>query len=200
MHKPLVVGLHGPEGVGKTTVARALVAFADLFSINGGGRVISFADALRDMLVALGVPVNALADRRLKVTPCAELGGATPRQAMRTLGTEWGRALAPDLWVCAWERRLGVAAEDWVALVAVDDVRYDNEAAAIRRAGGIVVWLRRNGVDFDNEHSSNMRLTDADYTVGLPDPDKLDGPEGLNCVIEQIFLSAIKTRQLASCT
>ncbi len=60
---------------------------------------------------------------------------------MQTLGTEWGRTLAPDLWVNAWCRSI-------VGLkrVVADDVRFDNEVAAVRALGGMVFEVRRLGI------------------------------------------------------
>ena len=136
--RSVVVGLAGPAGVGKSTLAARLAEAAAPLAV----RRMAFADALRDMLRALGVPEASLVgDRAAKERPCAELLGQSARHAMRTLGTEWGRRLVhPDLWVDAWRRRLAETSEP---VVIVDDVRFPNEIAAIRAAGGVVVKLVR---------------------------------------------------------
>lgn len=70
---------------------------------------------------------------------------------MQMLGTEFGRQLlGPDLWVNAWrravERHLEEALVDGAPLrIVCDDVRFANEAAAIRALGGTVVLLTRAG-------------------------------------------------------
>lgn len=170
--RELVVGLAGPAGVGKSTLAARLTATVAPVAV----RRMSFADPLRDMLRALGVPETAIVgDLRAKERPCDELLGQTGRHAMRTLGTEWGRkTIHPDLWVAAWERRL---AETLESVVVIDDVRFDNEAAAIRRAGGVVIRLRRAltttplAAAIPDEHPSEAGvsddLVDADLDLGV---------------------------------
>ena len=137
----MVIGLCGLAGAGKSTAARHLVEhhgfvrrpFAALLK-----------GMLRTLLHAQGVPageVDRMVEGDLKEVPCPHLGGRTPRFAMQTLGTEWGRALAPDLWVEMWAPSI-VGLER----VVVDDVRFENEVAAVRALDGIVVEVRRPGI------------------------------------------------------
>ena len=69
--------------------------------------------------------------------------GVSVRHLCQTLGTEWGRTcVSPAVWVQAWERRWsGPLAAG--GRVVVDDVRFPEEAAAIRRLGGKLIWLER---------------------------------------------------------
>lgn len=139
-----VVAFTGRAGSGKSTAADHLVAL-------GWGRV-KFADPLKNMIRALlaasGMPAAEI-ERRiegdLKETPEPILGGRTPRYAMQTLGTEWGRELiTPDLWT-------GIARAQIVAHlqagrdVVIDDCRFDNEAAVVRDLGGMIVELQGRG-------------------------------------------------------
>lgn len=133
----LVVGFCGPAGAGKSTAARFLAA-------RYGAERVRFAGPLKAMMRAFGLDAREV-DGDLKEEPCALLGGRTPRQAMQWLGTEWGRALiGPDVWIDAWAR----AADAHRAagrMVAVDDVRFLNEASAIFGRGGIVLKISRPG-------------------------------------------------------
>ena len=152
---PVIVGLSGLAGAGKSTAARHLVErhgfvrrpFAALLK-----------GMLRYLLHAQGVPageVDRMVDGDLKEVPTRHLGGQTPRRAMQTLGTEWGRALAPDLWVEMWAASI-VGLERVVA----DDVRFENEVAAVRALGGIVVEVRRPGiVSLGDAHASEVGVT-----------------------------------------
>lgn len=63
----------------------------------------------------------------------------TPREALQTLGTEWGRALHTDVWIRHVLRDHD--ARDTISIIP--DVRFANEARAIRERGGIVIWIER---------------------------------------------------------
>jgi hypothetical protein len=69
--------------------------------------------------------------------------GCSMRYLLQTLGTEWGRNLInQSLWLDSARNRLGRL---YYADVVVDDVRFGNEAAMIREAGGLIIHLRRPG-------------------------------------------------------
>lgn len=166
----LVIGLAGPAGVGKSTLARAIVNAYPTNPIEQSRvRIMSFADPIRDMLRALGVPEAAIVgDKAAKERPCAELCGASARQAMRLLGTEWGReGVHRDLWVAAWLRRLAETPEP---VVVVDDVRFENEVAAIREVGGVIIGLARPSVRYERDHASETGVS-PDLAYELRDRD-----------------------------
>lgn len=126
-----IIALTGLAGCGKSTVASVLAEY-------GFGRV-RFADPLKTMLRALGLG-DAEIEGPLKERPCHLLAGRTPRHAMQTLGTEWGRScIGPDFWVGLWQRT-ACAVLDHGGRVAAEDCRFPNEAAAARALGG-EVWL-----------------------------------------------------------
>lgn len=150
---PDLIGLSGPAGAGKSTAARVLRR-------HGWARV-KFAGPLKAMLRAMlteaGVPpseIRRMIEGDLKETPQPILGGRTPRHAMQTLGTEWGRScMAADLWVTLAAARIaGLLAAG--RNVVVDDVRFANEAALIRSMGGRVVLIDRPGVTPVGTHAS----------------------------------------------
>jgi hypothetical protein len=126
-----IIGLTGPIGSGKTAAALALCTV--------GFTRIRFAQPLKDMLKALGLSDVEL-DGSLKEQPCDKLDGRTPRHAMQTLGTEWGRdCMGPGLWVNLWKRK-ALSAD---APIVVDDVRFENEMNIIQRLGGKVIFVQR---------------------------------------------------------
>lgn len=130
----ILIGIAGPAQSGKSTLSgefRRLVEFrGQKFAEQ------PFAGPLKRMLASIGVDVSDPA----KNTPVPFLDGRiTPRVMMQTLGTEWGRGLLPDLWLRVWEYELNTGA----AVVAVPDVRFDNEADLIRGLGGTIVHIVR---------------------------------------------------------
>lgn len=128
-----LVAFCGRIGAGKSTAARLLVE-------QYGFRLVKFADPLKDMLRALGMTEAEIEGDRKEVS-CKLLGGRTPRYAMQTLGTEWGRDLiSPDLWVNSWIKRAKTIMSDG-GKVVVDDLRFPNEEEIIRRLGGNIVEI-----------------------------------------------------------
>lgn len=143
----MIIGLSGLAGAGKTTAARILEEEA-------GYDIVPFAGPLKAMTRAFGLTAAEMAGE-LKESPCDALCGKTPRQFMQWLGTEFGRHMVgPDIWVNAWRRNVERAVEvqqmDRTCgyrgrLIVADDVRFDNEAAAIRAMGGRVIRIERPG-------------------------------------------------------
>lgn len=148
-----IVAFTGLAGAGKTTAAKHLVACH-------GFRRVRFAEALKAMLSALGL-TEAQIDGSEKETPCELLGGKTPRWAMQTIGTEWGRRLiADDLWIRAWQA--AVARVPAGVPVVVDDCRFPNEAEAVKAAGGYIVRIERTGAGTASVHESEQYQIPAD--------------------------------------
>lgn len=132
-----IIGLTGPAGSGKDSVAKVLVSVHGYYAL-------SFAGPLKDALIAmLEIPRATLEDRVAKETPIDWIG-QSPRALMQTLGTEWGRNLVhPDIWLRNAARRLD-RLRRFAGGAVITDVRFENEAAWVRRQGG-EVWhvLRR---------------------------------------------------------
>lgn len=148
MANPNIIGLAGPAGSGKTTIADAMSVLRY--------RRQSFATPIHNMLLALLASRTTDARFReikgpLKETDVPELGGRSYRYAAQTLGTEWGRDLiSSTLWVdsaMAWVSRTN-------GNVVFDDVRFASEAAAIREAGGVVILLSRDDLVPVRDHGS----------------------------------------------
>src|SRR5699024_8911126 len=114
---------------------------------------VRFAGPLKAMLKALGL-TDAQVDGDQKEVPSDLLRGLTPRWAMQTLGTEWGRnCIHPNLWVSAWKASIVGKPR-----VVVDDLRFPNEEAAVRDLGGVVWRVERPGVGESSHASESQRL------------------------------------------
>ncbi len=139
-----IIGLIGLAGSGKTLVARHLV------ERHGFVRQ-RFAGPLKEMIkVGLGLTDEQL-DGAAKNEPIAWAGGCTPRHLMQTLGTEWGRRMVhSDVWINRWRC---LVEQEASPLIVVDDVRFPNEAAALRSVGGSLWRVYRPGL-MTSSHAS----------------------------------------------
>lgn len=160
------LGFTGPGGAGKSTVARILVERFPLVRVLHAG--FAMKAMLRAFYAAQGVASDVIerkVEGQLKRTPCPYLGGKSPTEAQQTLGTEWGRHLvASDLWLAAWQREASrrIAAGEGVIN---DSVRFENEAAAIRALGGVVIHIGgRRDPEVNPGHVSEAGVR-ADLTV-----------------------------------
>lgn len=154
--KRVVVGFAGLARSGKSTAAQYLVDQYDF-------KRVRFAQALKDMLRAMGLGEREI-DGDLKEQPCELLGGKTPRYAMQTIGTEWGRnIIAPDLWIRVWQGAVNRLPPDQP--VVCDDVRFPNEVEACRALGGIVVRLDRAAAGIAGAHVSENLQFEPDEVI-----------------------------------
>lgn len=154
MSERVLIGIIGVAGSGKTLVAKHLI---DRY----GFARRRFAEPIKRMLRSgLGLS-DAQLDGADKLQTLPEFGGATPRLLMQTLGTDWGRRhVHPDIWVECWRRDVLAAG----SLVVCDDVRFPNEAAAVKALGGTLWRVYRPGLntmDHASERSQRDLVEDA---------------------------------------
>lgn len=153
---PDVVAFTGQAGAGKSTATRFLVDEL-------GYTLVKFAGPLKDMMRAIGLGEDQI-EGEFKEAPTVYLCGHTPRHAMQTLGTEWGRkCIGDDFWVGIWASRVDTVLKQG-GRVVVDDCRYPNEAVAIRKLGGdILEIVGRGGIA--GGHESERGCGDRDAVV-----------------------------------
>jgi hypothetical protein len=153
----IIIGIVGLAGSGKTLVARHLV------EKHGFARS-RFAAPLKEMIkVGLGLS-DAHLDGELKNEPIPSCGGCTARHLMQTLGTEWGRRMVhSDIWVNRWRE---VVLADATRLVVVDDVRFPNEASAVKSVGGSIWRIVRPGLSsMDHPSERAQRNIQEDFLI-----------------------------------
>ena len=124
-----LIGLTGKAGSGKDTAAGFIRNY-----LGAGCMTIAFAKPIKDALAAMGFPEPT--DRSAKEAK-VEGFDFTWRQLAQTLGTEWGRQHDSDLWLKLAMQKVDHCQKsvDFV----ITDVRFENEATAIRNRGG-EIW------------------------------------------------------------
>lgn len=86
------------------------------------------------------------------------------RALMQNYGTEVRRGDNPNYWVDRWIERLP---EGNVELILTDDVRFKNEAMAVKSQGGILIRLIRPDMVNTDKHQSEVEQDSivADYEI-----------------------------------
>lgn len=141
----MLIGIAGPKRSGKDTLAWGLHRELAL-------PVDSFAAPLRKFVADL-MNCSLATLESCKEHPLKWLDGATPRQMMQTVGTEWGRDMVhPELWLRSLLHRIPASG------AIISDVRFPNEARAILERGGVVIRLHREGYGSGDGHVSEKPL------------------------------------------
>jgi hypothetical protein len=162
----MIIGICGFIGSGKDTAANYLVGWH-------GFRRDSFAGALKDAVAAVfgwdrelleGLTTEARAWRE-QVDPWwakrLNMPDLTPRWVLQYWGTEVCRqGFHDDIWIAALENRLRTRAGHTV----ISDVRFPNEVASIRNAGGQIIWIQRGA---DPEWCSTLVEMRNNTTLGV---------------------------------
>lgn len=180
-----LIGLMGYAQTGKDTTANVLVE-------HHGFTRVAFADKLREVAYALD-PIVAYTDRGawgtdvlapLRLQDVVDQHGwdyaktryPEVRALLQRLGTEAGRqVLSPALFGddSIWVRAAldGLHGDShWV----ITDVRFPNEAQAIRERGGWLWRIERNGTGPVNGHASETALDDTPADWIVPNNGTLD--------------------------
>lgn len=143
-----LVGLVGPAGVGKD------YTYEILKSSFPEAKRASFAEPLKNMLLATDPIVDERGRRLselLQNSTLDELKRDVPevRRLLQKMGTEGVReCLGRDVFLDAAMSKCGDG------MTIFTDVRFENEAREIRRRGGIIVRVEREGTSSTSSHES----------------------------------------------
>lgn len=149
-----ILGLSGYARSGKDTVADCLVA-------EYGYTKLSFAQPMKQSLEKLD-PIIDVDGHYMHLATAVHLIGWENLKAISTeirpllqrMGTEVGREMfGANFWVEQAIKQIPNGAK-----VVFADVRYPNEADAIRQLGGTIWRIQRNGCQAANEHTSEHAL------------------------------------------
>ena len=135
MKKNKLIGLAGRAGSGKSTIAAELWDEYRFFETSFAGRV-------KDVVATMfGWDRLDLEDRTFKETVDPKFG-ITPRTALQKVGQGMKQQFGDDIWVTLWRQVYDELAGSHD--VVVSDVRFENEAAEVRRLGGTIVHVLRD--------------------------------------------------------
>ena len=172
----MIIGLTGKARSGKDTVAEHL-------SVAHGFSHYWFSKPMKDACrVMFGWDDRHLYGELKEVIDPHY--GVSPRVALQTLGTEWGRnTINSDMWILRAQREM----QQHECLV-ISDCRFDNEAEAILNAGGIVIEVTRDGVEQVAAHSSESGVSSKLITFSIDNNGTL--PE-LYKAVDQLLIDSI---------
>jgi len=163
--KPTVVGIIGNQGAGKDAICNYLRETKGFIKVG-------FSDPIYELLWEMNPAIEVCSDyfiRYRKAKSAFGQDGAKRhypeiRRWLQIIGTEYGRNVFGQY---CWIRALDARIKD-SPLVAIRDVRFENEIDYIRARGGFIVHVESNRApERDTSHDSEKLVfaDHADYTV-----------------------------------
>jgi len=164
------IGLAGYAQAGKDTVAKTLIE-------NFGYKKVAFADPIRKALLALnprievsGMPMSLSSGVKSFGWDFLKTENTGVRELLQKFGTEVGRDLIDEnIWVT-----LTIDSIPDGSHVVFSDVRYPNEANAIKAAGGSIWRVNRPDIFGVNDHESEHALKDYKFDIQINNVDTID--------------------------
>lgn len=163
----MIVGLSGYARSGKDTVAGLLIDYERR----------AFADVLRQALYVL----NPYLGNGLTVADVVDeygwevaKSGDEVRRLLQVLGTEVGRKMIDnDIWVTMATKDLNPGDK-----IVFADVRFPNEAQAIKDLGGQVWRIERPGITAVNAHASETAMNGWSFDAIITNDGTLEDLQG----------------------
>lgn len=176
----MIIGFTGQKQNGKSTACNVL--------IEKGYEVLNFADPLKEIGAELaGAPLFECYDEKSKeaqrsmfvyvedikllmernnlpfpnvLNNINVLEFQSLRRLLQWVGSELFREADKNFWINKLTDKMIVGKK-----YVIGDVRFPNEAEAIRRRGGSIVLVKRPGIVSTDTHASEQIQIDADYTI-----------------------------------
>lgn len=160
----MIVGLSGYARSGKDTVAAHLVK-------EHGFTRLAFADPMREALYRLNPKVNVADVQGVHLATAVDglgweqvkVDSEDTRTLLQRFGTEVVREMFGESFWVDYTMHLAESHDK----VVISDVRFKNEAEAIKAAGGVVWRVERPGTGAVNGHSSENDLDEYEFDLTI---------------------------------
>jgi hypothetical protein len=151
----MIIGICGRQGSGKDTTADMINQLT-----NNRFSKKRFSEPLKECAgIILGVPSTLFEDRDFK-NSCLPKFDMTVREFLQKFGTEGVReAVHPNIWVEALFNSYDN--QDWI----IPDVRFINEADAVKSRGGILIKTLRNVKSDGHLSEVELDMISPDYEI-----------------------------------
>lgn len=158
-----IIGLTGKMGVGKTTIVEIMRQV-----LNDEVNVVKFAQPLYDIQEFIYERISSVHER--------PKGFVKDRKLLQFLGTDWARQnINTNLWVDLWKIEVLNIERDFDQenlddyVIVVDDVRFDNEAQAIKSMGGLIIKVESDKIEERIEVENTSHSSEDGVSEGLVD-------------------------------
>lgn len=162
----MLIGLAGYAQSGKTSTANILKARFGFTDLALADPVRQLAEAIDPIIIYRASESRFMRYSELLAAEGYEEAKKYPefRRTLQRIGTEAGRQVfGEDVWVGLLFNRIATVQADWrKSNVVVTDVRFPNEAAAIRTWGGRVWRINRRGQTSTDPHPSEAHIATLD--------------------------------------
>jgi len=152
-----IVGFSGLKGSGKSFLAEHLVK-------KYGYERYSYADPIKKAVAAiLNVSYDWVHHNKENYIYFGD-DEISVRRIIQTLGTEWGRdTISTNIWVFSLLSSIK-ASGNFNKFVVIDDVRFDNEAKAIKEKGGVIINIDSH-IESGDSHASEQITKISDFKI-----------------------------------
>ena len=151
----VLIGFAGPKSCGKTTAARML---GDMKSTT----ILSFAAPMKKCLMDLfGFTEDQMYTYEGKEAVDPRYG-VSPRTVMQQFGTEFIRTTVPDLWCILMSQAIEDCDSD---VIAIDDLRFEDEAELVGNMGGTVVHIQGRGEIGEHKSEQGLDIWNTDLIL-----------------------------------
>lgn len=152
----MIVGITGRAGAGKSTLAQEIQKPKMFTPHTKGIRIKGFSVALKKSVAAMfGINWELLEDQSFKASSSPL--GITWRELLQKFGTEAVRnGMGENFWIDVLMSEYIPNTSKWI----IQDVRFDNEAQAIRDRGGIIIRIERDNLIDVGTHASEAGVSE----------------------------------------